>query len=212
MSSYKLIGLVFLLVAAAMAGPTETDPLAARATHEDQMLNNSQHRQIVRILALPELQPELGLSATQVATLRSMRQNLLSRTKDIAAQIITRKKELDNLLSGDTSRTRTVKALYDKLGELHADMQYAAFDTTVKMKAALNAQQRDRFESIKPTELHRLMMSRGSIADMETLMHRMGLDDGRMQGMIYGGASNIGMMSGGADVTDPSRESRDAHH
>jgi hypothetical protein len=102
-----------------------------------------------------------------------------------------------------------VKALYDKLGELHSDMQYAAFDTTVKMKAALNAQQRDRFESIKPMDLHRLMMSRGSMADMETLMHRMGLDDGRMQGMISGGASNIGML-GGAD--DPSRESREAHH
>jgi hypothetical protein len=151
------------------------------------------------------MQPELGLSAQQVGTLRRLRQDLLSRTKDIAAQTITRRKELDTLLSGDTSRTRTVKALYDKLGELQADMQYAAFDTTVKMKAALNAQQRNRFESMKPMELHRLLMSRGSVADMETLMHRMGLDDRRMQGMLRGGTE---LMHEGA-APDASREAHD---
>ena len=62
-------------------------------------------------------------------------------------------------------------------------MQYAAFDTTVKMKAALNAQQRTRFESMKPMEVHHLMMSRCGTADMETLMHRLGMEDLRAQSM-----------------------------
>ena len=205
MRSIKLVAVFFILAGAALAGPTETDPLDARATHEGQMMNNPRHREIVGILAMPEMQPELGLSNQQVTTLRRMRQDLLARTKDIAAQTITRQRELDTLLSGDTSRTRTVKALYDKLGELHSDMQYAAFDTTVKMKAALNGQQRSRFESMKPMELHHLMMSRGGMADLETLMHRMGMDDMRMQGMVPGGTE---MMHEGT-APDASREAHD---
>lgn len=211
-----------LLAGAALAGPTETDPLANRASHEGQIMNNPQHRQIVSILALPEMQPELGLSAQQVTTLRRLKEDLLAKTKDLAGQINYRQRELDSLLSGDTSRTRTVKALYDKIGELQADMQYAAFDTTVKMKAALNAQQRSRFEAMKPMEVHHLMMTRGNTADMETLMRRMGMEEMRTQSMGAGGTgsggmnmggANTGMMRGGVDVVhDDASHDHDTHH
>jgi len=177
------------------------------------MMNSPLHRQIVAVLALPEMQPELGLSAQQVASLRRLREDLLARSKDLAAQMNFRQKELDGLLSGDTSRTRTVKALYDKLGELHADMQYAAFDTTVKMKAALNAQQRSRFEGMKPVDVHHVMMTRGSMADMEMLMHRMGVEDMRSQSMGLPGSMNMGMMRGGVDATrDDASHDHDTHH
>ena len=214
MSSLTVVAAFVCAGVAAWGGPTETDPLASRASHDNQMMSSPQHRQLVGLLALPEMQPELGLSTQQVATLRGLKRDLLEKTKDIAGQINVREKELDTLLSGDTSRTRTVKALYDKLGELHADMRYAAFDTTVRMKAALTLQQRAKFEAMKPMDVHHVMMTRGSTADMETLMHRMGMEEMRSQGMGMPGAMNMGMMrGGGVEATrDDAPHDHETHH
>ena len=91
----------------------------------DDHMNSPLHRQVMSIAALPEMQTELGLSARQTADLRRLKQDLLAKSKDVAGQIAGRRRELDTLLSGDTSRTRTVKALFERIAELHAQLQYA---------------------------------------------------------------------------------------
>lgn len=159
------------------AGPS---PAGREGTRQDMITSadghpgSPLHRQMVGVFVLPEMQSELGLSAQQTAELRRLKHDLLARSKDVAGQIAVRRRELDTLLSGDTSRTRTVKALFDKIAELHAQLQYAGFDTSVKMKAILNASQKAKFEAMKPAEVHQLMMSRGSMAEMDQAMQTMG--------------------------------------
>jgi Spy/CpxP family protein refolding chaperone len=148
---------------------------------------NPLHRQMVSIFALPEMQPELGLSTQQSITLHRFKQDLLAKSKDITGQIANRRRELDGLLSGDTSRTRAVKALFEKIADLHAQLQYAGFDTAEKMKAVLNNDQRAKFSSMKPADLRHVMMSRGNMTEIEETMQRMGAEDG-MHGEAHDGS------------------------
>jgi len=141
-------------------------------------MNRPLHRLVMSIFALPVMQSELGLSGQQTATLIRLNRELVERSKDIARQMDGRQKELDQLLSGDTSRTRTVKALFEKIADLRAQLAYATFDTEAKMKAALRADQRSRFEAMKPMDLHRVMMSHGNMADAEALLERLGMEEG----------------------------------
>lgn len=151
-------------------GPTRPETSTAAAGHID----NPLHRQMVNVFLLPELRSELGLSAQQTAELHRLKRELLAKSKDVAGQIAVRHRELDTLLSGDTSRTRTVKALLDKIAELHSQLQYAGFDTAVRMKAILNTGQKTKFNAMKPAELHQLLMSRANMADMQQAMLMMG--------------------------------------
>jgi len=147
-------------------------------------MNSPLHRQMVSVFVLPEMQSELGLSVQQTAGLRRLKNDLLAKSKDIAAQIGVRRRELDTLLSGDTSRTRTVKALFDKIAELHAQLQYAGFDTSVRMKALLNDAQKVKFNAMKPADLHRVMMSSGNMADMGLAMQMMGAQENMGMGRM----------------------------
>ena len=151
--------------------------------------NGPLHRQLVSVFVLPEMQTELGLSAQQTAALRHLKQDLLAKSKDVTGQISTRRKELDALLSGDTSRTRAVKTLFEQIANLHAQLQYAGFDTAAKMKAVLNSGQQAKFNAMKPADLHRLMMSRGNMAEIEETMQRMGADEG-MHGEMHDATPN----------------------
>lgn len=152
-------------------------PTGAEAPAGDHM-NGAFHREMVSIFVLPEMQPELGLSAQQVAALRRLKQDLVAKSKDISGQISARRKELDALLSEDTSRTRTVKTLFEQIANLHAQLQYAGFDTANKMKAALTSEQRTKFHAMQPMDLHRVMISRGNMAEIEETMQRMGAEEG----------------------------------
>jgi len=136
------------------------------------------HRQILSIFVLPEMPSELGLSPQQITALQRQKQDLLTKSNEIAGQIATRRRELDQLLSGDTSRTRTVRTLFDQIAALQAQLQYAGFDAASKMKAVLNNAQRAQFNAMKPMDLHHLMMSRGNMAEIEQTMQRMGVESG----------------------------------
>src|ERR1700722_14744397 len=135
--------------------------------HRADHIGGALHREMVTVFILPEMQSELGLAPQQVAQLRGLKQDLLAKSKDIAGQTATRRRELDTLLSGDTSRTRAVKALFEKIAALRAQMQYTGFETANKMKGLLNDAQKAKFESMKPEDLHRLMMSRANMGEME---------------------------------------------
>jgi hypothetical protein len=157
------------------------------------------------------MQPELGLSTQQTAALRRLKQDLLAKSKDVTGQISTRRRELDTLLSGDTSRTRTVKTLFEKIADLHAQLQYAGFDTAAKMKAVLTSDQRAKFNAMKPGDLHRLMMARGNMAEIEETMQRMGGGE-VMHGEMHDAAPNNsqpdphtapGLRHGGANGSTP---------
>jgi Spy/CpxP family protein refolding chaperone len=134
------------------------------------------HRQIVNVFALPEMKAELGLSPEQLAALRRQKQDLLTKSNEITGQIATHRRELDLLLSGDTSRTRTVRTLFDQIAGLQSQMQYAGFETASKMKAVLNNAQRAQINAMKPMDLHHLMMSRGNMTEIEQTMQWMGLE------------------------------------
>ncbi len=155
------------------------------------------HRQLMNVFLLPEMQPELGLSVQQVGQLRELKRGLLAKSKDIGAQLAERRKELDQLLSGDTSRTRAVKALFEKIGDLRAQLQYAGFETSNKMKAVLSDEQRTKLNAMKPADLHRLMMSRTNMGEMEQAMQLMAAEDGMQKGMgMSGMKQGSGMMQG----------------
>jgi Spy/CpxP family protein refolding chaperone len=141
-------------------------------------MNSPFHRQIVDIFVLPEMQAELGLTPQQITALQHQKQDLLAKCNEVAGQIAVRRRELDQLLSGDTSRTRTVKALFDQIAGLEAQLQYGGFDTASKMKAVLNNGQRAQFNAMKPTDLHHLMMSRANMGEIEKTMQRMGVESG----------------------------------
>jgi Spy/CpxP family protein refolding chaperone len=150
----------------------------AQPMHRADHIGGALHREMVTVFILPEMQSELGLAPQQVAQLRGLKQDLLAKSKDIAGQTATRRKELDTLLSGDTSRTRAVKALFEKIADLRAQMQYTGFETANKMKGLLNDSQKAKFQSIKPEDLHRLMMSRANMGDMEQAMQLMAAGEG----------------------------------
>ena len=147
---------------------------ADASTFGDDHMNGPLHRQMMNIFVLPEMQSELGLSKQQTAGLRRLKQDLLAKSKDVAGQTATRRKELDELLSGDTSRTRAVRALLERIADLHAQLEYAGFDTAMKMKAVLNDAQKAKFKAMKPADLRRLLVSRANMAEMEETMQRMG--------------------------------------
>ena len=177
---WKRLVLAALIVGLAVYTAAGSSPAGREGARQDMIMNadgrgnSPMHRHMVGVFVLPEMQSELGLSTQQTAELRRLKHDLLTRSNDVAGQIAVRRRELDTLLSGDTSRTRTVKALFDKIAELHAQLQYAGFDTSVKMKATLNAAQKTKFEAMKPAELHQLMMSRANMAEMEQAMKTMG--------------------------------------
>jgi hypothetical protein len=61
------------------------------------MMNDPVHQSAMTVFVLPELQSELGLSAQQVTDLRKLKQDLVTKTKDLAAD--TKNKELENTLA-----------------------------------------------------------------------------------------------------------------
>lgn len=153
-------------------------------------MGNPLHRQLVNVFLLPEMQSELGLSAQQVGELRELKRGLLAKSKDLGSQLAERRKELDQLLSGDTSRDRAVKALFEKIGDLRAQMQYAGFETSNKMKAVLSDEQRSKLNAMKPGDLHRLLMSRTNMGEMEEMMRLMAPGEGMQKGMVMSGMNH----------------------
>ena len=187
-------GLAIVAYTAAESAPAARGPMMSDSMAAGGHMNSPLHRQMVSVFVLPEMQSELGLTGQQTADLRRLKGDLLAKSKDIAGQIAVRRRELDTLLSADTSRTRTVKALFDKIAELHAQLQYAGFDTSVKMKALLSDAQRTKFNAMKPAELHQLAMSRANMADMQQAMQLMGAQaDMGMGGMGMSGMGMSGM-------------------
>jgi Spy/CpxP family protein refolding chaperone len=181
-----VFGAAFVLGAAGLAyaagtplpdGSRETGS-TTQTTHRADHIGGALHREMVIVFILPEMQSELGLAPQQVTQLRGLKQDLLAKSKDIAGQTATRRRELDTLLSGDTSRTRAVKALFEKIADLRAQMQYTGFETANKMKGLLNDAQKAKFQSLKPEDLHRLMMSRTNMGDMEQAMQLMAAGEG----------------------------------
>ncbi|HEV2201242.1 MAG TPA: Spy/CpxP family protein refolding chaperone [Bryobacteraceae bacterium] len=165
-------GLAVFSYTAAGSSPAAHGPVMPE-TSPVGLVTSPLHRHMVNVFVLPEMQSELGLSAQQTAELRRLRRDLMTKSKDVAGQIAVRRRELDTLLSGDTSRTRTVKALFDKIADLHAQLQYAGFDTAVRMKAILNTGQKTKFNAMNPAQLHQLMMSRANMTEMQQAMQLM---------------------------------------
>jgi len=185
----------------------------AAPMHGEDHMSGPLHRQMMTVLLLPEMPSELGLSAQQESQLRGLKKDLLAKSKDIAGQTATRRRELDTLLSGDTSRTRAVKALFEKIADLRAQLQYAGFETANKMKALLDDAQRAKFNAMTPAELHRLMMSRANMGEMMQLMapeESMSMQKG--MGMQGGMRQGSGMMSGSHGDMTHDAPSADAPH
>ncbi len=57
------------------------------------MMNDPVHQSAMTAFALPEMQTELGLSAQQVTDLRKLKQDLITKTKDMPSE--AKNKELD---------------------------------------------------------------------------------------------------------------------
>src|ERR1700690_4301056 len=68
------------------------------------MMGGATHQTVMTPFILPEMQSELGLSPQQVAQLRQLKQEMLSKGKDFSSQIGTKRKELDALLGPGTSK------------------------------------------------------------------------------------------------------------
>ena len=136
---------------------------------------------------LPELQSELNLSAPQVAQLKQLKQELLTKGKEISSQISAKQKELDALLALTTTKASEVKKLLEEIANLRAQQEYAGYEASSKMKAVINEQQRTRLTALKPAEIYQAMMSHMTIGDMTQMMQLMGVDGmmpGRMMGMM----------------------------
>jgi hypothetical protein len=91
-----------------------------------------------------------------------------------------------------------VKALFEKIGDLRAQLQYAGFETAGKMKALLNESQRTKFDAMKPEEVHRLMLSRANMGEVEETMQLMAAE-----GLMLPGSHG--------EMTHDGRPSHDSH-
>lgn len=170
------------------AADEHKDMAAAMESH----MNNPVHREVMTIFGLPEMQSELGLSAPQTNDLQRMKKDFLAKSDALSQQIATRRKELDGLLAGDTSRTGTVKTLFEKIASMQAELQYAGFEAANKMKAVLNREQKSKFDAMKPMDVHHVVMSHANMADIEKTLQRLGFDEG--SGMKMESMHGMGMM------------------
>jgi hypothetical protein len=124
--------------------------------------------------------------------------------------------------------------LFEKIADLRAQLQYAGFETSNKMKALLDETQKAKFNAMKPADVHQLMMSRTNMGEMQEMMQLMAAEEGMdmqkgmgMQGMgmqkgmgMQGGMGQ-GMMSGShgemthdappADAPHDSHAGHDSH-
>ena len=157
------------------------------------MMQGATHQAAMTPFALPALQSELGLSAQQVTRLGQLKQEMLTKGKELSGQIAAKRKELEGLLTAGTSKGELVKKLYEEIGSLRGQQQYLAYDAALKMKAELTDAQRSKLAGMKPNELHQAMMSRMTMNDMMEMMPFMG--GGMMNGMM-GGMMMNGMMMG----------------
>jgi hypothetical protein len=162
----------------------------AQQHHEDPADGGAMHQVMMTPFMLPALQTELGLSAQQVARLGQLKQEMLTKGKEISSQIAAKRKELDGLLAAGTSKGDLVKRLYEEIGSLRGQQQYAAYETAIKMKGELTETQRNKLASMKPHELHQAMGSHITMNDMMEMMPFMG-----GEGMI-GSMMMNGMMMG----------------
>lgn len=169
---------IFAIAIIGLPGFAYTAEPGSMAMQGEGHMGSPLHRQMMNVFLLPEMQSELGLSTQQVEQLRELKRGLLEKSKDLGGQLAERRKELDQLLSGDTSRTRAVKALFEKIGDLRAQLQYAGFETSNKMKAVLTDEQRTKLNAMKPADLHRLMMSVANMSEMDQTMQLMAAGDG----------------------------------
>jgi cell division protein FtsB len=151
------------------------------------------------VFLLPYMRQELGLSAQQANELNRLKQDLLTKAKEISTRIAEKQKELDTLLASNTAKPAQVKTLLEEIANLKAQRQFAGFETASKMKSALTEQQRNRLAALKPAELHQAMMAHMTMGDMMQMMELIGADGmmpGRMMGMMMGGEMmSRGMMS-----------------
>src|SRR5579864_1798203 len=159
-------------------------------------MQNPMNHSLMTTFLLPEMQAELGLSTQQTGQLRQFKQEMLAKGKDVAAQIAAKQKELEALLSADTSKGTQVKTLLEQIGNLRAQRQFAAYETARKMKGALTDDQKAKLAAMKPAELHQAMMSHMTMAGMMEMMQFMGGGAGMMTGGM-GMMGMMGMMGGG---------------
>jgi hypothetical protein len=148
---------------------------------------------LMTVFLLPQMQSELGLSAQQSSQLGEFKRELIAKGKEYGTQIGSKQKELDALITPDTSKGMKVKALLEEIGKLRADQQFAAYEAERKMKGALTDDQRSKLAAMKPAERMQVMMSHMTMGDMMEMMRLMGGGGGIMSG----GMGMMEMMSGG---------------
>src|SRR5665213_738724 len=158
----------------------------AAAEMEAGMMQGATHQAMMTPFLLPELQAELGLSTQQVTLLGQLKQEMLSKGKDLSGQIEAKHKELDALVGPGTSKGELVKKLFEEMGSLRGQQMYASYETANKMKAVLTEAQRSKLAGMKPSELHQTMMSRMSMNEKMEMMQFMGGDEMMMNGMTMG--------------------------
>lgn len=114
-------GIAALWLALPCAAQTPSDqqrPMHDRM--EMRMMNDPVHQTAMMVFVLPSLENELGLSAQQTTDLRRMKQELVTKTKDLAQD--AKNKELDATLSAmkaALSDEQRVKLAAMKTTEIH---------------------------------------------------------------------------------------------
>ncbi len=199
-----------------LAADEHTDMAAMMESH----MNSPVHREVMTIYGLPEMQTQLGLSAPQTADLQRLKKEFLAKSDDVAGQIAARRKELDALLAVDNPKSGSVKSLFEKLASLHAELQFAGFETPNKMRAVLTSEQRTKLDGMKPMDVHHVVMSSAKMSDVEQTLQRLGFDEGpsmkmgMQMDMKDKSESKGGMGKMGMDVAPdaPAADSPHNHH
>ena len=180
-----LLGVITLGWVAAQGQQHHPDPAATGLP--------TAHQLVVTSFVLPELQPELGLSMQQVAQLRQLKREMLTRGKDLSDQIAAKRKELDGLVGPGTSKGELVKRLFEQIGKLRGQQLYTGYETAIKMRADLTDAQRSKLASMKTRDIRKAMASRMTVSDMMEMMQFMGnsTTDDLMDGMTAHGMTSL---------------------
>lgn len=106
---------------------------------------------------LPDLKSQLGLNDTQVEQLKNIRADFLKKKADLKASLEKKSIDLGLLLDKNASPTE-VKKLLNAKANIQVTMQVTAYQTARKMQALLTTDQLQKFKSMNPMKMCKMMM------------------------------------------------------
>ncbi len=147
-------------------------------------------RSTLIVYVLPTLQEPLALTDEQVNELKQLTQQFKKQTMAHQEQMKQATAQLKEILAPGDAAPERVREQLEETARHRARMQALAYETAVKMKGVLTAEQRAALAEMKPMQLHHHMMRNMTMMEMMQAMQPGMMSCGMMQGGMMGMKKN----------------------